>query len=217
MELSKAVACIVSNPICLLCSRTTNSKLTLTLRFDIISVMISRTLGPEFGGAIGTLFFLANVVGCGLAITGCTEGLLQNFGPGGYLLKEGSEGFLVEGRWHRFLYCSIINTLILLVVLIGASMFAKTSASILGIVVICLLSTYISFIFAPANFHIQIPPENHLLNQTIYPFLNYTGLSRQTFIDNLQPEYGEDYTSGNTPVNFAIVFGVLFSGVTGIM
>lgn len=173
--------------------------------------MISRTLGPEFGGAIGSLFFLANVVGCGLAITGCVEGLLQNFGPGGYLVQ----GVLADGRWHRFGYCTLINTLILLVVLIGAAMFAKTSASILGIVVICLMSTYFSFI-VQGDIRVEIPAENPL-NRTVYPFLNYTGLSRQTFMDNLYPNYGTDYTSGGMPVTFAIVFGVLFSGVTGIM
>lgn len=180
--------------------------------------MISRTLGPEFGGAIGSLFFLANVVGCGLAITGCVEGLLQNFGPGGYMLPENSLGFLQDGRWYRFGYCTLINTAILLVVLIGAAMFAKTSASILGIVVICLMSTYISFI-VQGEMKVSIPPENLLLNRTLTPFLNYTGLSKETFMDNLYPNYGHDYTSGGSYeyVNFAIVFGVLFSGVTGIM
>jgi solute carrier family 12 (potassium/chloride transporters), member 9 len=159
--------------------------------------MISRTLGPEFGGAIGSLFFMANVVGCGLAITGCVEGLLQNFGPGGYLLPEGSLGFLEDGRWYRFLYCTLINTLILVVVLIGASMFAKTSVAILGIVVICLISTYISFILQGPKI-VLIPPENSLLNTTITPYLNYTGLSRETFVDNLKPNYGQDYTSGGS-------------------
>lgn len=159
--------------------------------------MISRTLGPEFGGAIGSLFFLANVVGCGLAITGCVEGLLQNFGPGGNLLPHESAGFLEDGRWYRFAYCTLINTLILGVVLIGAAMFAKTSASILGIVVICLISTYVSFIVQGPQI-VNIPPENSLLNTTITPYLNYTGLSRETFVDNLQSNYGQDYTSGGS-------------------
>ena len=178
--------------------------------------MISRTLGPEFGGAIGSLFFMANVVGCGLAITGCVEGLLQNFGPGGSLVSENSEGFLVDGRWYRFGYCTVINTLILLVVLIGAAMFAKFSASILIVVFICLVSTYISFITVGEK-DVMIPPENLLINRTEFPTLKYTGMSMETLEGNLYPNYGRDYTSGGSYVNFAIVFGVLFSGVTGIM
>lgn len=85
--------------------------------------MISRTLGPEFGGAIGTLFIFANIVSSALYITGCVEGIVDNFGVGGNLVS-GTEG-LPNTRWYRFLYCSVVNLLNLVVCLIGSSLFAK--------------------------------------------------------------------------------------------
>ena len=48
---------------------------------------------------------------------------------------------------------------------------------------------------------------------------SFTGLTTSaTFYGNLWPNYGQDYTSPDGAlVSFATVFGVLFSGVTGIM
>nr|CAD7569592.1 unnamed protein product [Timema californicum] len=178
-----------------------------------VEVMISRTLGPEFGGSIGTLFFLANIVSSALYITGCTEGLVENFGPSGYLVT----GALPDGQWWRFLYCSLLNFLSLLVCLIGATMFAKTSVVILASVCICLLSAIISFLIEDPK-EISIPDANKVVqNETYHVFGNYTGYTVQTLQNNLYPKYGKDYTSNGDFVTFATVFGVLFSGVTGIM
>ncbi len=44
--------------------------------------MISRALGPEFGGAIGILFFLATVIGNGQSVAALVEALVVRFGPG---------------------------------------------------------------------------------------------------------------------------------------
>ncbi|KAF5280941.1 hypothetical protein FQA39_LY17921 [Lamprigera yunnana] len=177
--------------------------------------MISRTLGPEFGGSIGTLFFLANIVNSALNISGCVEGLVESIGPAGALVDK--DGLILDGRWYRFLYASILNGLNLIICLIGAGMFAKTTVFILGTVIVCTVITITSyFIQIPMQFPIpdaNIPISN---NDTQQKYGNFTGLSFYTLETNLWPHYGKDYTTGEI-VTFASVFAVLFSGVTGIM
>lgn len=85
------------------------------------------------------------MVGSALAISGCTEGIVENLGPSGYY--GGKEGLIPDGELWRFLYCTLVNTLMLIVCLVGASLFAKTSVLILGIVIVCFLSTFISFLW----------------------------------------------------------------------
>ncbi|KAL0273450.1 UNVERIFIED_CONTAM: hypothetical protein PYX00_006110 [Menopon gallinae] len=183
--------------------------------------MISRTLGPDFGGSIGTLFFLANIVSSALYITGCVEGVIENFGPGGYLISNNEQLVLKDGEWWRFLYCSLLNLLNLVVCLIGSSMFAKTNVCILGFVCVSLLSSLISFLLTGER-EIPIPSGNTLVqNGTFHVNGTYTGWSYNTLHENLYANYSKDYTSANSAdfkiIDFAAVFGVLFSGVTGIM
>ncbi|KAJ8963730.1 hypothetical protein NQ317_012202 [Molorchus minor] len=177
--------------------------------------MISRTLGPEFGGSIGTLFFLANIVSSALCISGCVEGLVENFGPSGINIVSFGHG-LPDGRWWQFLYCTGLNVLNLIICLIGASMFAKTTVFILVLVCGCLSIVYFTFFYC-GPMQVDVPDSNTLIpNHTDYK-LNFTGISAATLESNLWPQYGFDYTAKGVSVTFATVFGVLFSGVTGIM
>ncbi|XP_047037154.1 solute carrier family 12 member 9 isoform X1 [Helicoverpa zea] len=174
--------------------------------------MISRTLGPEFGGAVGTLFFFANVVSSALCISACTEALVENFGENGYLV--GSHTGIPDGWWYRFLYRSGLNAIGLGVSLAGASLFARTSLAIWMTMLICLGSAFISFFVTPLAL-IDKPDTNHIVNTTAF---YYTGLNSTTLYDNLYPQYGRDYTTTDGQmVDFASVFGVLFTGVTGVM
>lgn len=67
---------------------------------------------------------------------------------------------------------------------------------------------------------LQIPiPNANMLVQNATEHVNgtYTGLLSSTLIRNLYSNYSADYSSKGTMTDFASVFGVLFSGVTGIM
>jgi potassium/chloride transporter 9 len=64
----------------------------------------------------------------------------------------------------------------------------------------------------------MIPEANHLIrNGSDVVYRNYTGFQFETLEENWNQHYGRDYSSDGRDVDFATVFGVLFSGVTGIM
>lgn len=172
-----------------------------------IYFMSSRVLGPEFGGAIGLLFFIANVVSSALYLTGCVEGLMNNFGPNGTMGT-----FLPGGEDLPLVYASIINMFNLVVCIFGARMFAKTTLVIFSIVVSVALSVIMSLLFMPAH-SIPVVKDNHVFHQNMTKF---TGLDWTTFKSNMYPNYTLDYTTV-LPTDFSLVFGVFFTGVTGVL
>ena len=102
--------------------------------------MISRTLGPEFGGSVGTLFYFANVVSCALYLAASTEGLVNNFGPHGSIME-----IIPSGFWWNFAYATTFNGFNLLICIIGAKWFGRTTVLILAAVIGCTTMTLISF------------------------------------------------------------------------
>ncbi|KAI3409896.1 hypothetical protein GPALN_006270 [Globodera pallida] len=180
--------------------------------------MISRTLGPEFGGSIGVLFFAANIFSCALYIAGFTEALTNISGIGD----------LFGGK---FVHCVMVSVVILLLCLLGAEIFAKTALLALSLIALAFGSFLFSvFVRPPAD--IPIPVDNTYaylvpknvsepegekiveLNRTLTA--RYTSFRVSTFSDNFFPNYTRDYTTGRQ-TDFAFMFAIIFSGVTGLM
>ncbi|RUS76310.1 hypothetical protein EGW08_015934 [Elysia chlorotica] len=182
--------------------------------------MISRALGPEFGGSIGFLFFVANILSCALYTTGFVEGFLENFGKGGSFMS-GDAGLSTNSDWWQYAYCTVALFICGLICIVGGAMFARTSAIILLVVIFCTITVIISFFVKNKEIHVDIPKTNDIVwrnwtNETSDPTALYTGLSGKTFRDNIDSDFTIDYSTDNT-MSYATVFAILFSSVTGIL
>lgn len=85
--------------------------------------MISRSLGPEFGGSIGLIFSLANAVACAMYVVGFCESLgdlLDTFGL--YIVDGGVNDVRIIG--------SITIVVLTAIVVVGMEWEAKVSLRI---------------------------------------------------------------------------------------
>ncbi|KAL8188199.1 UNVERIFIED_CONTAM: hypothetical protein K2H54_062889 [Gekko kuhli] len=175
--------------------------------------MISRALGPEFGGSIGIMFFLANVCGSALYVLGLVEAVVDDFG----VLAEGNASsrvhVLPSGYWFEVLYGTVILLLCLLVCLVGADIYAKATFLIFVIVMGVLATVCLSFVLVGPR-TVQLPGGEG--NGTGLANASFTGFSLRTLRGNLEAGYSVDYTTGRM-MSFTTVFAVMFNGCTGIM
>ncbi|CAL8103865.1 unnamed protein product [Calicophoron daubneyi] len=178
--------------------------------------MLSRTLGPEFGGAVGTVFYFAQVCATALYISGFVEALVANFGPKGLLADGALPG---DGRWWIYLYATVVMAVCLIILLVGSKVFSKVLIFILAVVVVVIACAFGSFF--QHGFDVPVPRTNLLVYngselQSFVRFERFTGLNIQSLKENSLPSWSEDYTTGLT-MTFLTVFAVFFSSVTGIM
>ena len=87
--------------------------------------MISRSLGPEFGGAIGIIFFIAQAISVAMYIIGFTEAFLGAF-----------NGLTFPPQF----VATIVNIICFICVFIGASWTIKLQYGILGILGVSLVA-----------------------------------------------------------------------------
>ncbi|CCC10051.1 unnamed protein product [Sordaria macrospora k-hell] len=152
--------------------------------------LISRSLGPEFGGSIGILFYLAQVLNTALNVVGLIDCLRLNLGPA-----------LPQGYWWTYLFQTGALLMCTLLCLAGSAMFAKASNGLLAIMVISILSIPISAIFLPS------------FNDPVSG-IEFTGVSLTTLRSNLWPHFaGDEFNGAGT---FRDLFGILFPATSGI-
>jgi amino acid transporter len=176
-----------------LCALATNGK----IRGGGAYYLISRSLGPEMGGAIGVCFFLANSVGISFYMQGFTDTLaellyLNVADPSTYWLKLAMAGS-----------CLTVETVIAIV---GSGLYSKC-AGLLNVIQLSAISFAVTALFfrggsAPFTW---TAPDPQGVNMTF----TYDGPSMALLKENLYPNYSE----GN---DYAVVFKTIFPALTGM-
>ncbi|RAL05879.1 putative cation chloride cotransporter [Aspergillus ibericus CBS 121593] len=163
--------------------------------------LISRSLGPEFGGSIGIVFYLGSVLNTGMNAVGLVDCFTQNFGT-----ESGTWGnFLEEGFWWQYLWGTSILVMCTGICLAGSSLFSRASNGLLIILLIATFSIPVSAIFMKP---FSIPKKG----------VEFTGFRLQTLLENLKPKLTKGAAGSQIRgrENFQDLFGILFPATGGI-
>jgi len=158
--------------------------------------MISRALGPEFGGAIGLMFTLANSIAVSMYIIGFAESLLdmfQEYIPGWAGMVD--EDFLTFRTNDVRIIGSATLVLILVLAIVGMDWVTRVQKALL-VLLICSQVDFVIGTFLPRSAEVYAK--------------GFTGWSLETAKANL----GQNYEEGQS---FFSVFAVFFPAVTGIV
>jgi potassium/chloride transporter 9 len=163
--------------------------------------LISRSLGPEFGGSIGIVFYLGSTFNTGMNAVGLVDCFTQNFG----VFSGSMANFLLEGFWWQYLWGTIILVLCTAICLAGSSIFSRASNGLLVILLVATFSIPLSALFMKP---FSSPREGVM----------FTGLSVRTLMENLKPRLTKGAAGSQLKgrENFQDLFGILFPATGGI-
>ncbi|XP_055845954.1 bumetanide-sensitive sodium-(potassium)-chloride cotransporter isoform X1 [Episyrphus balteatus] len=155
--------------------------------------MISRSLGPEFGGSIGLIFSLANAVACAMYVVGFCESmmdLLRSFGA--QIVDGGVQDVRIVG--------SITILILLVIVVVGMEWEAKAQIGLLIILLIAIADFMIGTLIGPKSDEEKAK--------------GFLGYNSTLFQQNLFADYRKEK---NIQHDFFSVFAIFFPAATGIL
>ena len=131
--------------------------------------MISRSLGPECGGAVGILFYLGNVVAAAMYVVGAVEIFLKYIFPNATLIGDIE---VPSDAFHNFrIYGSVLLVIIGCIVCIGIKFVSKIAPVSLIAVLVSVICIYVGIIksaFAPPDLEICVFNGNRLIRYDSY-------------------------------------------------
>ncbi|XP_028397037.1 solute carrier family 12 member 2-like [Dendronephthya gigantea] len=150
--------------------------------------LISRSLGPEFGGSIGLIFSLANAVAVAMYVVGFAETVA-------YIMAESNSLMINEINDTRIIGLGTV-VILLGLTLIGLDWVLKAQLGLLFLLLAAMISVVIGFFVGPLNDNTKSK--------------GFVGISSSVFSENFPPSYtGKE--------NFFSVFAVFFPAATGIL
>lgn len=163
--------------------------------------LISRSLGPEFGGSIGMVFYMGFVFNTGMNAVGLIDCFRGAFGE-----RSGSlVSFLPEGFWWDYTWATVVLVLCTSICLAGSSIFSRASN---GLLALLLISTF----SIPFSAMVMKPFTDDLLG------IKFTGISWKTLKGNMWPNLtkGAAGSQIHGKETFQDLFGILFPATGGI-
>ncbi|KAM4744114.1 solute carrier family 12 member 1 [Anableps anableps] len=149
--------------------------------------LISRSLGPEFGGSIGLIFAFANAVAVAMYVVGFAETVVD-------LLKEYAHLMVDEINDIRIIGC-ITVVLLLGISVAGMEWEAKAQIVLLVILLVAIVNVFVGT---------ALPPTEDKKSKGFF------GYKTKIFMENFTPAF----RNGET---FFSVFAIFFPAATGIL
>jgi len=186
--LSKVVTTLTALSLCAIC---TNGE----VKGGGVYFLISRALGPIYGGVIGILFYLAQAVATSMYAIGFAESLVELFQTAGVGLITGDE-------LNDIRLIGVATTCILLAVaMVGVGWYAKCQVGLLVTLLIAMFAVMIGAFFPGVT------------DRTANEEAGFVGFGSR----NIGPSFTADPATPGVTQNFFTVFAVFFPAATGVM